>query len=234
MSNIKTGAVGWSDVKLGGGKKVEGKDLWLRLNPGSNIVRLITDPYQYWQHRVMLEGGKRYGYRINCAGKDQGCPCCEMTEEQGQKAKRRWLVGVIDRKTNTTKILDIGYTVFEKIQALSADLDWGSPREYDLDILVNPNGGATGYYNVIAKPKKQVVSDIVLAEEFDISELEKRTSLPTSEKVQDRLNRINEEISGTSAAPVVKAATKVSNVKVVENAADAEFKNFDDDDTSAF
>ena len=190
----KTGEVSWTDTIVGGNKgKNSGKDTFLRLNPGSNIVRLLTLPHQYHQHKYIVPGGKKYGYRFNCSAANGSCPICE----KGDRAKRRWFVGVIERKTNTYKILDIGPSIFRAIQAYAKDNDWGDPSRYDLDIVVDPNADAVGYYTVVCKPLKPLsASDLVLQQENPVDELIRRTTPPSPEKVQERLDNVLKEIAG--------------------------------------
>lgn len=187
----KSGEVSWTDPGFESGKKSAGKD-FLRLDPGSNVIRLLTLPHQYHQHKYMVDGGKKYGYRINCSKESGACAICDKND----KPKRRWFLGVIDRKTNAYKILDIGYSVFKAIQTLAKDDDWGDPSRYDIDIVVDPNGGSTGYYSVVAKPPKALTaSDLVIREDNTPEELARRTTPPTPEKVQERLDSIMQEIS---------------------------------------
>lgn len=192
MVNYKSGEVSWTDTVFDASKKSNGKDTFLRLAPGSNIVRLLTLPHQYHQHKYLPDGGKKYGYRINCSGAGGSCPLCD----KGEKAKRRWFLGVIDRKSNAYKTLDIGFAVFKSIQTLAKDDDWGDPSRYDIDIVVDPNGGATGYYTVVAKPPKPLsASDLVLKEDNNPEDLVKLAAPPTLERVKEKLQKIAEEIS---------------------------------------
>lgn len=206
MANYKSGEVSWTDTVFDASKKGNGKDTFLRLSPGSNIVRLLTLPHQYHQHKHMIDGGKKYGYRINCSMAHGSCPVCEKGQD---KAKRRWYLGVIDRKNNAYRILDIGYAVFKAIQTLAKDEDWGDPSRYDIDIVVDPNGGSTGYYTVVAKPPKPLsANDLVIKEENDPEALVRRANAPTPEKVTERLQSIMEEINAGGANPASVSNTE--------------------------
>jgi hypothetical protein len=143
----------------------------------------------------MVDGGRKYGYRINCSRTETtSCPVCD----KGDKAKRRWLVGVIDRKTNTYKVLDISYSVFKSIKTLALQEDWGDPSRYDIDIVVDPNGGATGYYTVVPKPPTALsASDLEIRNQNGVEDLEKRTKAPPTGWVADRLEKIAEEVATT-------------------------------------
>lgn len=230
MATFKSGEVSWTDTVNDASKKTNGKDSFLRLSPGSNIVRLLTLPHQYHQHKHMIDGGKKFGYRINCSGANGSCPICEKNE----KPKRRWFLGVIDRKSDTYKILDIGFAVFKSIQTLAKDDDWGDPSRYDIDIVVDPNGGSTGYYTVVAKPPKPLsAADLVKKEENDPEVLVRRATPPTREKVEERLQAIMEEINSGGASGHSAASTTSADD---EGDGDDEnyFKNYDGDKKAPF
>lgn len=224
MSNVKNGQVGWTEVGLDGSKA---KNDYLRLNPGSNLVRLISLPHQYHQHRYEPEGGKKYGYRINCSRSEteKSCPLCDMNN----KAKRRWFLGVIDRKTGTYKTLDIGYSVFKSIQSL-AKSQWGNPEKYDIDIIVDPQGGATGYYFVSPMPPTPLTAaDISVQEQNPPSVLAEKVAAPSPERVQERLDKIQAEIdsSGNSGGGVASAASSSSGEDESNDDDDDFFKTYD-------
>ena len=68
MAINKNGEMNWSDTVLFDPNKASTKkDEWMRLKNGSNIVRILTLPHQYYQHTFLPEGGKKYGYRVNCS-----------------------------------------------------------------------------------------------------------------------------------------------------------------------
>lgn len=229
MANIKSGEVSWTDTSFDASKKSNGKDSFLRLSPGSNVVRLLTLPHQYHQHKHMIDGGKKYGYRISCSAANGSCPICEKGTD---KAKRRWYLGVIDRKTNAYRILDIGYAVFKAIQTLAKDDDWGDPSRYDIDVVVDPNGGSTGYYTVVAKPPKPLsASDLVIKEDNDPESLVRRATPPTPEKVAERLQAIMEEINSSGPMAAMGASSDSSD----DDSEDENyFKNYDADKKAPF
>src|ERR1019366_251558 len=184
---IKNGEVNWTDVSGGEKKSGGGKDTFMRLMPGSNIVRVVTLPFQYNQHRYSPDGGKKYGYRVNCSMANGSCPLCE----KGDKPKRRWYLGVIDRKTNMYKILDIGYGVFKGISSYVKDESWGDTNRYDVDLLTDPNNGPMAYYTVVCKPPKPLsAGDLQIKAENDVEDLARRAQAPTPEKVAEKLRAI--------------------------------------------
>jgi len=209
----KFGEQSWTDVVFDSSAKKNSKDTFLRLNPGSNVVRLLTMPYAYYQHKYVVDGGKKFGYRINCSDPERkaNCPICEKGGNEN-KAKRRWFLGVIDRKNDTYKILDVGFSVFKAIQTLAKDDDWGDPSRYDIDIVVDQNAGPAGYYTVVAKPPKPLsASDLVKREENTAEELVRRTTPPTREKVQEKLDGIMEEIGSGDLASAASTDASASS-----------------------
>src|SRR5271169_2541043 len=146
------GEVNWTDDVFGGDKKTtNSKDLFLRLDEGLNEMRLITQPFQYLVHKYKKDGDTGFGQKVQCSAIHGSCPLCAM----GDKAKPRWLLGVISRKTNTFKILDISFAVFSQIRKYAKNAQrFGDPTKYDINVEVDKNGGATGYYSVQALGKE--------------------------------------------------------------------------------
>jgi hypothetical protein len=191
MVQQKHGEVSWTDNSLGGeGKSTGGKDQFLKLVPGSNLIRVLTVPYQYYQHKYKFEGEKGFGHRIPCSAKHGSCPVCA----KGDKPKKRWFLGVIDRKTNSYKILDVSWSILSDIQTYAQDQDWGDPTEYDFDIVVNPHGGPQGYYKAVAKPKRPLsAQDLMIKEKIDFARLERLCSPPEPSKVEERFQTLMQE-----------------------------------------
>jgi hypothetical protein len=202
------GEVNWSDeVYAGGNKKDANKDLWLKLDEGDNELRLVTQPYQFLIHKYKKDPNdkKDFGQKVYCSAVHGSCPLCTL----GDKAKPRWLLGVISRKTNTYKILDISFAVFSQIRKLAKNAKWGDPTKYDINIVVDKNGGPTGYYSVQPLSKEPLsAADQLIKDNVDSDELKRKVTPPTAEMVQKRIDKIN---GGTAtpapAAQPAKAAT---------------------------
>ncbi len=199
------GEVSWTDDVFGGdGKKsTNSKDLFLRLNEGANEMRLITQPFQYLVHKYKKDGDTGFGQKVQCSAIHGSCPLCAL----GDKAKPRWLLGVISRKDNTYKILDISFAVFSQIRKYAKNVQrFGDPTKYDINVEVDKNGGATGYYSVQALNKEPLsAADQVIKDSADLDDLKRRVTPPVPEKVQERINKIN-GVDGTGA-PVAAATT---------------------------
>ena len=186
------GEISWSDDVTfadGGEKKSAGKDAWLRLEEGSNVVRLLTQPHQYLVHKgIKKDGEKGYGTKVYCSAIHGSCPLCSL----GLKASARWLLGVIDRKTNSYKILDVSYQVFSSMRKYARKVDvWGDPTKYDLDIIVDKTGGPSGYYTVQPIPHKALTAeDQMTRDKADLDDLKRKVSPPQADFVQKRLDKI--------------------------------------------
>src|SRR6266404_401059 len=129
------GATNWNIETSNGYKPNQNnKDLYLRLEQGSNLVRLVTKPYEYLVHQnwKINPTDAGYGHRVMSSlfydGKDI------LKEKYNSTPKRRWLVGVICRKTQSYKLLDISKSVFEGIRECVRTEEYGDPLNYDLDI----------------------------------------------------------------------------------------------------
>lgn len=199
------GEVNWTDEFPNDGKKTtNNKDLWLRLDEGTNEVRLLTQPFQYFVHKFKKEGDAGYGQKVYCSAIHGSCPLCAL----GDKAKPRWLLGVISRKDTTYKILDISFMVFSAIKKLAKNPKIGDPTKYDINIEVDKNGGATGYYSVQSlRPEPLSATDQVIKDAVDFDDLKRRVTPPTPDKVQARMDKIN----GVAASIPAPAGKKVAS-----------------------
>lgn len=206
------GEVSWNDDVFGGNEGKKGpnaKDLFLRLEEGSNEMRLITQPFQYLVHKYKKEGDSGFGQKVSCSAIHGSCPLCTA----GDKAKPRWLLGVISRKTGTYKILDISYAVFSQIRKYAKNTQrWGDPTKYDIDIVVDKNGGATGYYSVQGLPKEPLsAADQHIRDNVDLDDLKRRVTPLTPDLVQKRIDKINGVAD--AAAGNKKTATTTTTAK---------------------
>jgi hypothetical protein len=226
------GEVSYNDDVFGGDKKqVNNKDLFLRLSEGSNELRLVTAPFQYLVHKYKKEGDPGFGQKVSCSQIHGSCPVCDMGTD---KAKPRWFYGVIDRKTGTYKILDVSFAVFDKIRKLARNTArWGDPTKYDIDIVVDKNGGPTGYYSVQPIAKEPLsAADQKLKDDADLDDLKRRCTPLTPENVQKRLDKINGVStdgvpSKTATSKVVAKSAKVQTVNMTDDGEEEDFPSYD-------
>ena len=191
------GMTTWEEAELDTTAMRDGQELdpYMQLQDGPNVVRIITKPAQYIVHKYKPQN-QAYGKNVKCSKPTGTCPLCE----QGDKPKKRWLAGVIDRKDGSTAVLDMGPQIFRSIRELSRDEDYGDPGRYDLNIKVNRKvNGPVGYYTVIAKPPKPLTEDdLKTKDSFDLASLEKRVNPPSAESVLRRMRKIEGGSSSSS------------------------------------
>jgi hypothetical protein len=226
------GEISWSDDVFAGEnkKQTNSKDLFLRLDEGSNEMRIITQPFQYLVHKFKKEGDTGFGQKISCSKIHGECPLCDL----GDKAKPRWLLGVISRKTGTYKVLDISFAVFGQIRKYARNTNrWGDPTKYDIDIVVDKNGGATGYYSVQAISKEPLSAEDqkIRDTQVDLDDLKRRVTPPQAEVVQRRMDKINGVVSTDTTSTVSgkktagKTAAPVATAPAVSMTDDEELEN---------
>ncbi len=211
------GEISYNDDVFGGDNKknANSKDLFLRLKEGSNELRLVTAPFQYLVHKYKKDptNPKDFGQKVLCSQLHGECPLCAV----GDKAKPRWFYGVISRDSGTYKILDISFAVFSQIRKLARNLQrWGDPTKYDIDVVVDKNGGATGYYSVQPISKEPLsATDQKIKDDADLDDLKRRCTPPTPDQVQKRIDRINGVAPATDASGKTVKAAPVSAVPAV-------------------
>src|SRR5271166_2166083 len=190
------------DDSYTGQKSGAGKDLFLRLDEGNNEIRLLTNPFQYMVHKVKKDpiNKKDYGQKVQCSAMHGSCDACPHGE-----ATARWLYGVISRTTGKYQILDVSWAVFSDIKKLAQNKKFGDPTKYDIIIMVDKRGGATGYYTVQALQKEALsASDQKIKDDdLDLDDLKRRSTPPEPAFVQKRL----EKIFGSLEAAAAVAAT---------------------------
>ena len=215
------GEVSWNDDVFGGsGKKNENnKDLFIRLDEGSNEMRIVTQPFQYLVHKIKKEpdNPKDFGQKVSCSAVHGSCPACETRD----KAKPRWLLGVISRKSGTYKILDISFAVFSQIRKYARNTArWGDPTKYDIDIVVDKNGSPMSYYSVQAISKEPLsAADQVIKDSVDLDDLKRRVTPLTPDQVQKKMDKIAgfESFASTAKKGAPKVATKTPAVSMSDD-----------------
>ena len=163
----------WDAADLGGSD-------YMNLDEGSNVVRIITSPYQFYSHWAIDSAG--VNRKVRCAL--DGCPLCQ----NGERAVARWVFGVINYKTHKPAIIEIGPQIFKQIHALSKNIKWGDPRRYSIDIIRQPKGSQP-LYCVTPEPKEAITDEEkAMAKEFmarvDFNTI---TAAATPEEVRERM-----------------------------------------------
>lgn len=214
------GLVQWDSVEFYQRNSDKKKDEFIKLQSGSNVLRIVTRPFQYSFHKWKEPGESGWGDKVKCSIYHGECPLCT----KGDRPKRRWYIGVIDRKTQSYKILDMSPSVFQKIQKFTRNEKWGDPGNYDIDVVVDKDAGANGYYTVMPLPKEPLSDrDVDIKQnEVDVKALEQRCTPPKPEEVTRRLRLLKEDKMKKAGIQVNHSAAAAPTV-----AADAD-EDFDD------
>lgn len=224
MANNKQthGETTWdSDQNFGGKGGGSNKDLFLHLDNGSNIIRVLTNPFGYTVHQnVKKKGDAGKGQKVPCSATQENggkCVLCEMKHPN----KSRWYFGVLDRKTGAYKVLDVPYMVFGPIRDLNRPPKkeiWGDPTKYDVDITVN-KANPSAYYTVTPIPHKPLTApEQQIRDTADLEYLKKKSEPYSYETVQKIVDKILEGQEVALPEPRdddkgSKAATTKSNGK---------------------
>lgn len=182
----------WADGDLGGND-------FMSLEEGSNIVRIVTSPYQFYVAWTQDATGQNRKIRSAV----ENCPLAK----RGDKIQPRWYIGVLDRKSNQPKILEVGRQIFQQIVALRKRDKWGDPRAYDINVERQPKGSQP-LYVVMPEPKEPLTKDEMtkLKDAFGSKEapgridLNKMTEPPTPEEVAQQLGVTTTSSSSNTVA----------------------------------
>ena len=210
----------WGDADLGGND-------FMNLEEGSNIVRVVTSPYQFYVAWTQDASGQNRKIRSAV----ENCPLAK----RGDKIQPRWYIGVLDRKSNQPKILEVGRQIFQQVVALRKRDKWGDPRAYDLNVERQPKGSQP-LYVVMPEPKEPLTKDEIakLREAFGSKDvpgridLAKMTEAPTPEEVARQLGIPEDGVSSAVATTAATSAVAEASAPASATGGDDEDFNFDD------
>lgn len=196
---VSYGATDWNQ-ETGNGKKREDRVKldYMKLKPGTNELRAISKPHAFHFHNVKIEGEPGFGQKVYCACKGEEdvekCPVCELAKTNSDlEAKTHWLVAIIDRTSKTTKVLEIGKSIYDSLKELNQKARFGDPQKYDVDITKNKDAAPANFYRVTGLPPEPLTpEDLAMKEAFDFEDLGRRCQPPSVESVQKRLAKLLE------------------------------------------
>jgi len=173
MSKIvfgKTGEVDWNEVETGSGSN-SSKDLFMRLEEGENVVRVMGRPFQFHVHWIQTSDNKKR--KIVSASERNSLT--DKLEDAGFKRQPKWIVKVLDRDGDQFKVMEIGSQILNGIKALAQNNKWGDVRNYDLSIHRGPKGSQP-LYTVTPNPKEKLGTEFKsqfdsFEERLDLSKL---------------------------------------------------------------
>lgn len=215
MADKKYGQVGWDE-----GNASTGND-FMNLEQGDNLVRIFTNPYQFVVHWVKDSSGAVK--KVKCAVED--CPLCK----KGIKAQYRWFLGVIDRKSNEAKVLEISSQIYIGIKNHHTEPTWGDVKMYDVNIKRGPKG-AQPLYTVMGIPDKRPLNEAEQALVGDFKarvDISKYTQPSTPEEIAEKLGT---SMAGASVQYAVGKQTVTNEGGVVRPTVSEDDFNFADDD----
>lgn len=129
--------------------EVNTKSNYLRLTPGKHRIRILSDAlvgYEWWEDTP--EGGRK-PMRIPMDGR----PPVEYAES----VKRFLAFSVFNQDLNCIQIWEVTQTSIQKeLKALESDKDWGSLKDYDLEVERTGTEKNTTKYRVTPKPKAEL------------------------------------------------------------------------------
>lgn len=224
MTNKVIGEVSWETVGSKHNNEGGGKDSWMRLEDGQNTVRVVTNPHQYLVHKgVKRVGDKGFGEKVNCSIDE--CPLCKA----GHPVSTRWYIGVIDRKSNSFKILDAAGSIVFGLKELNKNVRWGDVKKFDVDLIKNSKADPQHFYSVQPVPHTPLsAADQKIIDEADLDYLKKKTVAPTPEQVKERMDKVLE--GHPLFIPPVQSKKSTSKKAVTAVAQEVDMNGSDDGD----
>lgn len=151
------GEIDWNAADMPTSK---GKNQFMKLVQGNSVVRIMTNPYQYYCTWLVLpDGSKR---KINSPNNDPAL--LQRLEAGGFPRKPSWFLKVLDRtdadeSKHEFKILEIGKQIYDGVLACVSNKRYGKVTGYDIEIT----RGAPGQmplYKVMPLPPEALDSNL--------------------------------------------------------------------------
>ena len=165
----------------------------LKLVEGKNQVRVLTNPFAYFIHKYRPVDDPEcipYADKIKCSIANGSCLICDLAKQTGLRSlerTKRYYAGVIDRKTQSYKVLEVSPQLKEMFEEYFKDEDWGDLTQYDITIRVT-KGSASGYYMVTPKGKTPLsAADLEIKKSVDFEDLKRKCLPSTPEYVVKRV-----------------------------------------------
>lgn len=188
------------------------KSDWFKLEEGDNKIRILTESEPLTKHFDPLTRKSSI-----CIGKKRLCPGCMI--DDGNRPSTKFLMWVIDRRTNEIKIAELGYSITKAIADYSKSEDYAfdeTPIPYDITIKKTKTGknAKDVEYSVIPARsntsitkeeqekinKLKSISEIILkmkekaAESYGLSyEAEYEDEIQDKDRFEDAFGRIEDE-----------------------------------------
>lgn len=162
----------WNDPKI-----ISTSEGYLRLKPGENRLRIVSDAEVLAKHFDPVQKKTTV-----CIGKEKGCKGCE----ENNKPRVQWVCWAIDRRDERIKLFEAGYSIIQQVTKLAQTEEYGFETIPSYDITIMKEGeGLETEYSVIPARKDTPLTD---NEKDQISELQ-----PIAEIVEQKKKRVLEE-----------------------------------------
>jgi hypothetical protein len=150
---VVSGEIDWNEADLPSPKSGGGKNDYMRLKEGENVVRIMGNPVQTYIHWVTLPDGTQR----KIVSPSNSPTLVKKLEEAGFRRQPNWIIKVLDRSDNEFKLLEIGNQIYKGIQTLFNNPKWGKVTGYDISINRGPKGQQP-LYSVTPNPKESLES----------------------------------------------------------------------------
>ena len=150
-TNTQTGEIDWNEADLPSPK---GKNDFMKLKEGENVVRIMGNPIQTYIHWVTLPDGSQ-----RKIVSPSNPTLVKKLEDAGFRRQPNWIIKVLDRDGDEFRLLEVGNQIYKGIQTLFNNPKWGKVTAYDISINRGPKGQQP-LYNVTPNPKEALDSSI--------------------------------------------------------------------------
>ena len=152
---------------------------YFRPEEGENKIRVLSGYEPLAKHWIELNGKRTT--RI-CFGKDKGC---SYHKESDKLPRVQFLLWILDRKDQTIKIYEAGWTFIKYLTDIKNDEDFSYQSLPDYDIKIRKTGkGLETEYTFTPSPRKPLTEEEMNAymEKGDITEIVERMKSNAMEK----------------------------------------------------
>jgi hypothetical protein len=143
-----SGEIDWNEADLPS-PKGSGKNDYIRLKEGENVVRIMGNPVQTYIHWLTLPDGSQR----KIVSPSSNPALVRRLEDAGFRRQPNWIIKVLDRSDDEFKLLEIGNQIYKGIQTLFNNPKWGKVTGYDISINRGPKGQQP-LYSVTPNPKE--------------------------------------------------------------------------------
>lgn len=196
--------ISWSDSSLDSRTDNESLIDFIKLQPGENRMRIVSQPSKleiHWEDTI--DGSRR---KVICLGAK--CPVCKHSNPP----QVRYQFKVIDREDNKVKILECGKQIISAIRNYAVDSDYGDPTSYDIKIKKDGRGRDTKY-TVKAVPNKVPLTE----EEKEMVENSPSIAELNKIKTEEEIYGLQLRVLADSLADLAKDDIDSDNVNSDDN-----------------